>query len=100
VIRASALLLRDPLPARAVAAIAWIIAALDILGLLTATSVALDNLALTIGTLPISVLLVIKAVLVVAILLWIAVGLARMIDTRLQNSTALNASGSRIRQTA
>ena len=65
-----------------------------------ATSVALDNLALTIGTLPISVLLIIKAVLVVAILLWIAVGLARMIDTRLQNSTALNASGSRARQAA
>jgi hypothetical protein len=70
VIRASALLLRDPLPARAVAAIAWIVAALDIMGLLPATSAALDNLAITIGTLRISVLLVIKAVLVVAILLW------------------------------
>jgi small-conductance mechanosensitive channel len=92
VIRASALLLRDPLLARAVAAIAWIIAALDILGLLPATSAALDNLALTIGTLRISVLLVIKAVLVVAVLLWIALGLSRMIDTRLQNSAALNPS--------
>ena len=62
VIRASALLLRDPLMARAVAAIAWIIAALDIMGLLPATSAALDNLAMTIGTLRISVLLVVKAV--------------------------------------
>jgi small-conductance mechanosensitive channel len=92
VIRASALLLRDPLLARAVAAVAWIVAALDILGLLPATAAALDNLALTIGTLRISVLLVIKAVLVVAILLWIALGLSRVIDTRLQNSAALNPS--------
>ena len=92
VIRASALLLRDPLLARAVAAVAWIVAALDILGLLPATAAALDNLALTIGTLRISVLLVIKAVLVVAILLWIALSLSRMIDTRLQHLAALNPS--------
>jgi small-conductance mechanosensitive channel len=91
VIRASALLLRDPLLARAVAAIAWIIAALDIMGLLPATAAALDNLAIA-GTLRISVLLVIKAVLVVAILLWIALGLSRVIDTRLQNSAALSPS--------
>jgi small-conductance mechanosensitive channel len=92
VIRASALLLRDPLLARAVAAIAWIVAALDIMGLLPATAAALDNLAITIGTLRFSVLLVIKAVFVVAILLWVALGLSRVIDTRLQNSAALSPS--------
>jgi small-conductance mechanosensitive channel len=92
VIRASALLLRDPLLARAVATIAWIVAALDIMGLLPATAAALDNLALTIGTLRISVLLVIKAVFVVAILLWIALGLSRVIDTRLQHSPTLSPS--------
>ena len=92
VIRASALLLRDPALARAVAAIAWLIAALDIIGLLPATTAALDNLALTVGTLRISVLLVIKAVLVVAILLWIALGLSRLIDTRLQHAAALSPS--------
>src|SRR5205814_10162643 len=91
-LRASALLVRDPLLARAVAAIAWIIAALDIMGLLPATSAVLDNLALTIGTLRISVLLVIKAVLVVAILLWAALGLSRVIDAKLQNSAALSPS--------
>src|SRR5215469_3195484 len=91
-IRASALLLRDPALARAVAAVAWVIAALDIIGLLPSTTAALDNLALTVGTLRISVLLIIKAVLVVAILLWIALGLSRVIDTRLQNSAALSPS--------
>ena len=92
VIRASALLLRDPLLARAVAAIAWIVAALDIMGLLPATATALDNLAITIGTLRFSVLLVIKAIFVVVILLWIALGLSRVIDTRLHNSAALSPS--------
>jgi small-conductance mechanosensitive channel len=92
VIRASALLLRDPLLARAVAAVAWVVAALDIMGLLPATTTALDDLALRVGALRISALLVIKAVLVVAILLWIALGLARVIDTRLQHSAALSPS--------
>ena len=75
-LRASALLLRDALLARAVATVAWIVFALDILGLLAPTQAALDNLAITIGNLRLSVLLVLKAAFVVAILLWIAHGLA------------------------
>jgi small-conductance mechanosensitive channel len=92
VIRASALLLRDPLLARAVATIAWVVAALDITGLLSPTETALSNLAITIGTLRLSVLLVIKAVFILAILLWIARGLARVVDTRLQRLSALSPS--------
>jgi small-conductance mechanosensitive channel len=92
VIRASALLLRDPLLARAVAAIAWVVAALDIMGLLSPTAAALDQLAITIGTLRVSLLLVMKAVIVVVILLWVALGLARLIDARLQRVPVLSPS--------
>jgi small-conductance mechanosensitive channel len=92
VIRASALLLRDLLLARAVATIAWVVAALDIIGLLSPTETALSNLAITIGTLRLSVLLVIKAVVILAILLWIARGLARVVDIRLQRLSALSPS--------
>jgi small-conductance mechanosensitive channel len=92
VLRASALLLRDALLARAVASIAWVVFALDILGLLAPTQAALDNLAITIGTLRLSVLLVLKAVFIVAILLWIAHGLARVIGARLQRVAALSPS--------
>jgi small-conductance mechanosensitive channel len=92
VIRASSLLLHDVLLARAVATIAWIIFALDSLGLLGPTQAALDNLAITIGTLRLSVLLVLKAVFIVAILLWIAQNLARVVSTRLQRVTALSPS--------
>jgi small-conductance mechanosensitive channel len=92
VLRASALLLRDVLLARAVATIAWVVFALDILGLLGPTEAALDNLAITIGTLRLSVLLVLKAVFIVAILLWIAQALARVIGARIQRVTALSPS--------
>jgi small-conductance mechanosensitive channel len=92
VLRASALLLRDALLARAVAAVAWVVFALDILGLLAPTEIALDNLAITIGTLRLSVLLLLKGAFIVAILLWIAHGLARVIATRLQRVTALSPS--------
>src|SRR5438270_8767179 len=54
VIRASALLLREPLLVLPVAAIAWIIAALVYIGLLSPTTTALDNLAVTVSTQPLS----------------------------------------------
>jgi small-conductance mechanosensitive channel len=92
VIRASALLLRNPLLARAVATLAWIVAALDITGLLAPAEAGLDSLAITIGALRISLLLVLKAVLMVAVLLWIALALARLIDARLQRTSALSPS--------
>jgi small-conductance mechanosensitive channel len=92
VIRASALLLRNPLLARAVATVAWIVAALDVTGLLSPTERGLDSLAISLGTLRISVLLVLETVLIVAVLLWIAVGLGRLIDARLQRTSALSPS--------
>jgi small-conductance mechanosensitive channel len=78
--------------ARAVATIAWVVFSLNILGLLVPTETALDDLAITIGTLRLSVLLVLKGIIVVAILLWIAHGLARVIGTRLQRVAALSPS--------
>ncbi len=57
-----------------------------------ATSLTGLCLAITIGTLRLSVLLVIKAVFILAILLWIARGLARVVDTRLQRLSALSPS--------
>jgi small-conductance mechanosensitive channel len=92
VLRASARLMRDAFLARVVATVAWVVAALDILGLLAPTAAALDSLAITIGTLRLSLLLLIKAALIVAILLWAALALARLINARLQRVTALSPS--------
>jgi small-conductance mechanosensitive channel len=77
---------------RWVAMVAWLVAALDILGLLAPAAAALDSLAITIGTLRLSVLLIIKAGLMISILLWAALGLARLISARIHRVTALSPS--------
>jgi small-conductance mechanosensitive channel len=92
VLRLSALFLRDALLARVVAAAASIIAALAMLDLLSVTAAALDSLSITIGTLRLSILLVLKAALVVAVLLWAAFGLARLSSARLQRVAGLSPS--------
>ena len=56
------------------------------------TAAALNGLAITVGTLRLSVLLVIKAGLMIAILLWAALALARLISARLQRVTAFSPS--------
>jgi small-conductance mechanosensitive channel len=92
VLRASARLMRDAFLARVVATFAWIVAALDILGLLAPTAAALDGVAITVGTLRLSLLLVIKAALVMAVLLWAALALGRLVNTRIQRVAALSPS--------
>jgi small-conductance mechanosensitive channel len=92
VLRVSAALLQDALIARLVAGIAWIVAALDITGLLAPTETVLDSVALTVGAVRISLLIVIKAVLVIAVLLWAALGLARLIGARMRHVTGLSPS--------
>ncbi|HEX3953388.1 MAG TPA: mechanosensitive ion channel domain-containing protein [Stellaceae bacterium] len=84
VLRLSALLFRDALLARFITMTAWIVAALDITGLLAPTTAALDSAALTIGTVRLSLLILVKAVLLIAILLWAALALARLIGVRIQ----------------
>lgn len=92
VLRASTLLFRDALLARIVAAAAWTIAALDILGLLRATLDLLDRAALTIGSVRLSLLLIVKAALLIAILLWAALAVARLIGGRIEHVAGLSPS--------
>jgi small-conductance mechanosensitive channel len=92
VLRASTALLRDALFARFVALVALVIAALDIFGILGTTTAALDSVALMLGTTRISLLLVFKAVLIIAILLWVALAVARLISMRLQRLAGLSPS--------
>jgi small-conductance mechanosensitive channel len=92
VLRISTLLLRDALLARLVAVAAWTIAALDITGLLGPTTSVLDSAALTIGTVRLSLLIVIKAVLLIAVLLWAALGLARLLGGRVEQLAGLSPS--------
>jgi small-conductance mechanosensitive channel len=92
VLRISTLLLRDALLARLVATAAWVVAALDITGLLIPTMSVLDSAALTIGTVRLSLLIVIKAILLIAVLLWAALSLARLLGGRVEQLAGLSPS--------
>lgn len=92
VLRMSTELLRDALVARLITTVACLIVALDLLGLLAPTENALDSMALTLGTLRLSLLLVAKAAIVVALLLWAATALSRLIARRLQHVAGLSRS--------
>jgi len=92
VLRFSTAILRDALIARLITTIAWVLFALDLLGLLQPTEGVLDNLAITIGSLRLSVLLIGKAAIVVAVLLWGATLVSRLVSSRIQHIEGLSRS--------
>lgn len=83
VIRLAATLIRNPQWSRAITIAAWIIAALNIVGLLDLTTELLDSMALQMGEVRISLLSVVKAGIALAFLLWLAGFLARILESRL-----------------
>jgi small-conductance mechanosensitive channel len=84
--------IRNKLIFRAVAFTAWVIAALDILGVLGRVSKALDSVAIVIGGLRLTPLLVLKAVGLLLIALWVANALANFADRRLHAAADLTPS--------
>lgn len=84
-IRLISRIVRDPRAARLVAAVAWAVAALNIAGLLDPTLTLLDQMALNVGTLRVSVLLLLKAAVVLFVAIWIANLLSRVLDARLRS---------------
>ncbi len=83
VIRFASQLVRDPTWSKLVAVTAWTLAALNIVGLLDDSIAVLDGLAMTLGDLRISALTVIKGVLSLAVLLWVATLLSRVLERRI-----------------
>ena len=85
-IRLSSALVRSPRLARTVAAVAWVIAALNIVGLIGPTTDLLGSMAVTVGTLRLSVLLVIKAALLLVVLIWLANLVSHLAEVRLEQA--------------
>lgn len=84
VIRLSSRLVRDPRLSQAVALAAWIIAALNIAGLINPVLGLLDAMAVPVGNFRLSLLLVLKGAVILAVFIWIANTLARISDQRLR----------------
>ena len=92
VIRLASNILRDKAWSNLVALVAWPIAALNILGLLDDTITVLDSLAFNLGDLRLSALVVIKGVLALGVLLWLALVGGRVLERRINASPNLTPS--------
>ena len=79
-------LIRSEMWSGILAITAWTLAALNMLGLLNATMLLLDQAALTIGELRISLLTLIQGGITLTILLWLAMGLAGLVERHLQHA--------------
>ena len=85
-------LIRNQFVYRMVAIFAWTIAALSILGLLQPTMAALDSVAVVLGGLRISPLLVIKTAVLLMLALWAASAAGDFLDKRVRSAAELTPS--------
>ncbi|WP_150526698.1 mechanosensitive ion channel family protein [Roseibium sediminis] len=85
-------IIRNRLVAKILSWLAWVYAALVILGLDDEATAFLDSLALPLGQMRISALLVLKAAIFLMIAVWIAVIVGRFLDQQVQKSEELTPS--------
>lgn len=78
--------------ANLVAVSAWTLAALNVFGLLDDTIRVLDSLALVLGEVRVSALLVIKSVVICSLLIWGALAVSRFIEGQLSDNDDLTPS--------
>ena len=89
-IRVSSSLVANRLAANLIFLFAWGVAALNILGLLGAAIAVLDAVALPIGSSRVSILTVLHAALLFAVLLWIAVTLSGLVQKQIQGHSEIS----------
>ena len=92
VIRLAAQLIRNRVLRRIVTIGAWTVAALNIVGLLDPAVELLDDMALTLGAVRISLLVVIKALIALAILLWVALLISRLAERSIKSTDSFTPS--------
>lgn len=92
VIRLTTNLVRNPVWARFVAFVAFVIAALNATDFLGPTVEFLDSLSLNLGSFRLSALLFIEAFLALAILLWVSLLLSRVLEKRIRSLHSLTPS--------
>ena len=88
-IKISSSLIANPFIANLFAALAWTIAALNIVGLLGPTIDALDSVTLPLGQTRITLLTIINGAILLGILMWSALAVSRFIESRLAQVAAI-----------
>lgn len=92
VIRLMAGIVRDQLLVRVIAVVAFLIAALSILGLIDTVTAALDSVAIKIGGLRLTPLLILEVAVLLSFAIWIAGLVSKFIDNWLSRSGDLTPS--------
>lgn len=91
-IRLFSTFVRDPLWSRTFATIAWFIAALNILRLLDPAIALLDSVALSMGETRLTLYMVIKGLIILGLLFWLAALISRFIQARVNQQQNLTPS--------
>jgi small-conductance mechanosensitive channel len=89
VIKLTSRLVRNENLARALAVLAFVVAALNIAGLIHPVVTLLDSMAFYVGALRVSVLLLIEGAITLSVSIWVAGAVARIVDTRLDHLQSL-----------
>ncbi len=92
VIRVASNLVRDTFWRNIIATTAWIVAALNIVGLLDPTMAMLDSAGANFGSVRISALAVLKGILALAVLLWAATVVSNIFENRIKAAPNLTPS--------
>ena len=92
VVRLATVVVPNPFWSRTIAISAWIIAALNILGLLDETMAVLSDASISLGQVNLSALTVIQGLIALGVLLWITTIASQLIEGRLKASRSLTPS--------
>jgi len=92
IIRLATSLIRNEFVVRVVSIAAWAVAALSIIGRLDDVSKALDSISMSMGTLRLTPLVLIKAAVLLALAMWLVRAAGNFIETRIARSRDLTPS--------
>ena len=92
IIHTATIFVSSHLWSRTIAITAWVIAALNILGILSPTILVLDEISFSLGQASISVLTIMQAIVTLGILLWISAIAGQITESKLKSAQNLSPS--------
>lgn len=92
VVRVGTAFVANPFWSQTIAIIAWIVAALNILGVLPETMAILDGLSLNLGEVSVTMLTIVQGLFALGVLWWLSSVISQIIESRLKASPNLTPS--------
>lgn len=92
IVRFATVFVANPFWSRTIAITAWVIAALNILGLLDQTVGLLDEVSFTLGQITISLLTIVQGIVALSVLLWLTAIGSQIIEGKIKSSASMTPS--------